>query len=265
MNQRQPGEVAAAPARPRMDPRIRERRVAVARDQGRRRLRVLLCAAGVVIAVVSAYGLTRSPLLDVDRIQLFGATHTTAADVVRAGGLADKPQLADIDPLDVVAGVEALPWVHHARVVRHWPAKVEVRVVERAPLATMASAPTGWALVDRTGRVLEVQPSKPSGLAVVVAPPAPAPGRYVTRSAAAGLAVVDALPASLSQLLETVTVAEDDTLVIGFKGVPTVYFGPAEQVRSKLVAVSTLVERANLEGAEAIDVRVPSAPVLTRP
>lgn len=259
------GELAPLGMRPRMDPRIRERRVAVQRDLGRRRLRMLLSGGGVVLAVASAYGVTRSPMLDVDRIRVSGATFTSTDDIARAGGLTGRPQLADVDPIEAVEAIERLPWVHHAEVVRHWPQTVAVRVVERAPLATMAAAGGGWALVDRTGRVLEVQPDKPTGFAVVVAPPVPAPGLQVAAPAAAGLAVVDALPASLSQLLETVTVAEDETLVIGLKGVPTVHFGPAEQVRPKLVAVSTLVERANLRGVAAIDVRVPSAPVLTRP
>jgi len=46
--------------------------------------------------------------------------------------------------------------------------------------------------------------------------------------------------------------------------VPTVQFGPAAQVRAKLVALSTLLTRANLKGVRAIDVRAPTAPVLTR-
>jgi hypothetical protein len=46
--------------------------------------------------------------------------------------------------------------------------------------------------------------------------------------------------------------------------VPTVKFGRAEQVRAKLVALSTLVARTDLKGVRAIDVRVPTAPVLTR-
>lgn len=258
------GEIAPA-ARPRMDPRIRERRVAVQRDLGRRRLRILLSGGGAVLAVASAYGATRSTMLDVDRIRVSGAIFTSRDDIARAGGLTGQPQLADVDPAKAVEAIERLPWVHQAQVVRHWPQTVAVRVVERAPLATMAAAGGGWALVDRSGRVLEVQPEKPPGMAVVVAQPVPAPGRHVAAPAAAGLAVVDALPASLSQLLETVTVSEDETLVIGLKDVPAVRFGPPEQVRPKLVAISTLLERANLKGVAAIDVRVPSAPVLTRP
>ena len=43
-----------------------------------------------------------------------------------------------------------------------------------------------------------------------------------------------------------------------------VLFGPAVQVAEKLQAVAIILARADLRGLRAIDVRVPSAPVLTR-
>ncbi len=45
---------------------------------------------------------------------------------------------------------------------------------------------------------------------------------------------------------------------------PIIHFGPPTQVRPKLVALTTLIARANLKGVKAIDVRVPTAPVLSR-
>ncbi len=238
--------------------------MAVRRDAGRRRLSWILVGAGAIAVVAGAYGATRSPLFDVDRVKITGAAFTPGAEIRRAGGLHDKPQIADVEPRVVVRALRRLPWVQDATLVRHWPSTVEIRIVEREPIATLAASGGGWALVDRTGRVLEVQPEAPPGLAVVEAPAAPSPGRQVAPEASAGLAVVDALPASLSQLLEKVTVAEDDSLALGLRGVPTVKFGRAEQVRAKLVALSTLVARTDLKGVRAIDVRVPTAPVLNR-
>lgn len=248
----------------RMDPRIRERRVAVKRDEGRRRLRVVLGLGSVVVAIGVAYGITRSALLDVDRVVVRGAASTTSADISRAGGLTGRPQLADLEPDEIALALERLPWVERASVERHWPSTVDVEIIERLPIATLAAEGGGWALVDRTGRVLAVQDADPQELAQVVAPAAPGPGRQVHPAAQAGLAVVEALPAALSQLLETVTVAEDETIVLGLKSTPTVTFGRAEQVRPKLVALSTLLARVDLRGVKGIDVRVPAAPVLRR-
>lgn len=248
----------------RMDPRIRERRVAVRRDEGRRRLRLLLAAGGVVLAIAIAYLVTRSPLLDVDRVDLRGAVNTTAADVERAAGLTGKPQLADLEPAVAVSKLERLPWVQEATVVRHWPGTVQVDLVERVPAATVPAAAGGWAVVDREGRVLATSAEPPPGLAQLAAPPAPTPGGEVTPDVQGALRVLDALPPSLSERVNGLTVNADGTIDVHAAGLPLIRFGPATQVRPKLVALATLVARTDLRGVESVDVRVPTAPVLTR-
>jgi cell division protein FtsQ len=255
---------AVAPGgRLRMDPRIRERRVAVRRDEGRRRLRLLAAGAGVIGAVAVAFGITRSPLLDVDEVRVRGAAMTSVEDLRRAGGLDRHPQLADVDPAVVARSVERLPWVQEARVVRHWPGDVEITLVERTPVATVPSAEGGWSLVDRTGRVLAQEPEVPAGLVQVAGPPAPPPGEQVADEVRASLAVLDALPPSLSTRVNGITLAEDGTIDVHAVDLPVVRFGPPSQVRPKLVALATLVARTDLRGVDAIDVRVPTAPVLT--
>lgn len=259
-----PIDDAITSGRLRMDPRIRERRVAVRRDEGRRRLRVLIAAAGVVGAIGFTYGITRSPLLDVDEVRVRGAAMTTVDDLRQAGGLADHPQLADVDPVAVARAVEALPWVQEAQVVRHWPGDVEITIVERTPVAAVPAAEGGWSLVDRTGRVLALQPEAPEGLVQLAGAAAPSPGKQVTGPVRASLAVLDALPPSLSDRVNGLTLAEDGTLAVHARDLPIVRFGPPTQVRPKLVALATLVARTDLRGVDAIDVRVPTAPVLTR-
>jgi cell division protein FtsQ len=255
--------VEQATPRLRMDPRIRERRVAVRRDEGRRRLRLLLIAGGVVLAIAVAFAVTRSPLLDVDRIDLRGATNTSAAEVAEAAGLTGKPQLADLDPELAVARIERLPWVQEATVIRHWPGTVEVDLVERVPAATVPAAAGGWAVVDRTGRVLAAAPEPGPGLVQVASVAAPAPGEEVAPDVQGALRVLDALPPSLSERVNGLTVAEDGTIEVHAVNLPIIHFGPPTQVRPKLVALATLVARTDLRGVDAIDVRVPTAPVLT--
>lgn len=247
-----------------MDPRIRDRRVAVLRDAGRRRLRLLLLALGVVAVVAIAFGLTRSPVFDVDEVRVLGATRTAAADIERAGGLAGGPQLADVEPAVVAERLARLPWVQEAKVVRHWPGTVEVTLVERTPLATVPAAAGGWAVVDDTGRVLETTPEPQPGMVQVNAAVAPAPGEQVSRSTLGALGVLDALPTSLIELVNGLTVYEDGVIDVHARGLPIIHFGPPTAVRSKLVALTTLVARTNLKGVKSIDVRVPTAPVLTR-
>lgn len=257
-------EAVAAGGRLRMDPRIRERRVAVRRDEGRRRLRVVLATTGAVGALCLAYGITRSPLLDLDEVRVVGAVNTDVDELRRAGGLDGRPQLADVDPVAVATRVERLAWVQEAHVVRHWPGDVEIAIVERTPVAAVPAAAGGWALVDRTGRVLQTGAEAPAGMVQVAGPPAPAPGASVDDDVRASLAVLDALPPSLSARVNGLTLGDDGTLALHAVDLPIIRFGPPTQVRPKLVALATLVARTNLRGVDAIDVRVPTAPVLTR-
>lgn len=248
-----------------IDPRIRERREAVRRDEGRRRLRFLIAAAGVVAVAALGYGVTRSPLLDVDTIRVRGAANTTPAAVAVAGGLDRHPQLTDFDAAAIAARIERLPWVARATVVRHWPGTVEVSILERTPVVAVPAGGGGWASVDATGRVVELTADPPPGMArIETATGAPAPGDRVDAATRGAVAVVQALPASLLTRVSTVRVVPEADIELVLDGGPLVRLGPPTELRSKLVALTTLVQRTNLRGVRVVDVRVPTAPVLTR-
>ncbi|MBW3555606.1 MAG: FtsQ-type POTRA domain-containing protein, partial [Actinobacteria bacterium] len=255
---------AAKPQRTEPHPRIRERRVAVRRDAGRRRLKILIAGSSAAAAVGLAYGATRSPLLDVDTVRVEGAVRTDP-DQARRAGLLDRRQLADIDPARAAARIEALPWVQRATVVRHWPGTVQVSLLERTPVAAVPAPAQRWALVDVTGRVLAHEPAPPVDMPTVdTTDPVPAPGERVTEPTRAAVAVLDRLPPALHGRVIGVRLGTDRELEVTLAGGPPVRFGPVRQVQPKLVALATLLDRTELRGVTAIDVRVPTAPVLTR-
>ena len=105
-----------------------------------RRLKAVL---GVICAVVWARVALRSPLLDVDRVQVVGAERVAVADVTRAAGSGPGTPLVDVDLGGARAGVAALPWVDEVRVTRHWPGTVRIVVTERHEVARCATATAG--------------------------------------------------------------------------------------------------------------------------
>jgi len=181
-----------------MDPRIRDRRIQVRRDEGRKRLRLLIAFGSCLIAAGAVVAALHSALLDVDHVRVAGAVETPAAQITAAAGLDHHRFLVDIDPSAVRARVGALPWVADVEVRRRWPGTVRIRVTERKALASLPAPGNRTALVDATGRVLALTDSAPAGtvrlegLAV-----APAPGEELDGPGRAALVVAAALPATV--------------------------------------------------------------------
>lgn len=255
-----------APAR--IDPRIRERRNAVARDRGRRRLRVLLAAAAVVsVLVVIDLGL-HSSLLSVSRIEVQGAGQEPVAAVTQAARLAEHQPLFGLDAAAVAARVEALPWIATARVERHWPHSIAVVVTERVPVAQLAEPAGRWALVDGSGRILAVTGARRPGLVQLsVRDPAGAPGTRLRPADTPALAVAAALPALPAPRLAQVTAVVPQgggAVTLSLVGGVAVVLGPPTELAAKLAALTTVLSQVDMSGVRTIDLRVPGQPALTR-
>ena len=151
----------------RIDPRMRARRVEVLRSAGRRRLNRIVAGLVVVVLAAAGYGLTRSPLLDVDAIEVAGSARTPHVVVAAASGLELGSQMSDADLGLAADGVEALPWVETASITRRWPSTITIEVTEREPVVAVRAISGQWLLADRHGRVVHETARTPEGLVLV--------------------------------------------------------------------------------------------------
>jgi cell division protein FtsQ len=255
---------AATRGRPPMDPRIRQRRAAVTRREGRRRLRMIVLAMAAIGLGVGAWMLLHSSLMSARVITVSGSTHTPAAEIEAAGGLGDRPPLISIDPGAVASRIERLPWVATAVVTRHWPDGVHVTVVERVPVAAMTEA-HGDALVDVHGRVLADVATPPPGLPTLVAPVAvPAPGSSLAPPALPALEVAAALPPAFRAQVQKV-VLDRAGLHLDLTSPITVTLGSTSQLRQKWEDVASILKGASLHPGDVIDVTAPGSPIVTGP
>ena len=256
----------------RIDPRIRARRITVARTQGRRRLQ-RLSEAGALTVVLLAFAVAlRTPLLDVDRVQVAGAGHTPSEAIRAAVGVERGTQLIDVDVADAAARVAALPGVDEATVSRRVGGTLEVVVTERVPVAQV-QAGTATLLVDAEGRLLGP---------VSVAPDAA--GLVALRGVEAVLAPGDHLPAAVEPALRVALALADRVpgavaalelrSAPGVAGAPeidarlaqggVVRFGDASQLDAKLLSLLTMLDQVDLRQLALLDLRLPGNPVLTR-
>ncbi len=246
-------------------PRVWQRRVAVLREQGHRRLRWIV--GGVVVLVVACVALLvlHTPLLALRNATVQGAQHTGSTAVLAAAGLLDHPPLIDVDPKSASARIEKLPWVAHAVVTRHWPDSVTITVTERRPLGSVARPGGGVAVVDASGHVLAWQSSAPPGL-VLVAPVTPGrPGTVLAGAARPALEVAAALPPALAGRVLQVAVNARDTVTLDLgRGISAV-LGSTTGLDAKLTAVASVLAGAHVSPPAVIDVTVPDEPTVGRP
>ena len=197
----------------------------VRRSRRRRLLRLArrggswLCAGLLVVALGAALAAGGRWLLTalrfaVERIEVAGQSQLSVDEVIAASGLAPGQNLFRLDARRAVAGVEALPMVRRAELVRALPNRVTLLVEERQPfvlvLAGGLHVPAGkffW--VDEQG-----VPLGPERRAVVLDVPlvsaagaddAAAAGRTPSERVAAGVALVRTLMRAQSPLLREIS------------------------------------------------------------
>ncbi len=126
-----------------IDPRLQERRQAVAEDKARHKFGRLL-KVWVVLAVLGiAVWVLLSPWLDVDRVDTAGIVSSGAHGVLADSRVVAGAPMVMIRSGEVEAALEADPYVADATVELHWPDRVVVNIEERSAVAWVETG-SGW-------------------------------------------------------------------------------------------------------------------------
>ncbi len=248
----------------RIDPRIRARRTAVMKEQGRRRLVIAGVVLGVAVLLVGGWFLVHTPLFSARSVSVTGNVHETEAEVVSQAGLASHPPLLDIDTGAAAARLEKLPWVRSASVHVSWPDGVHIAVTEETPTFTVSTAAGTWESLSNDGRVLEESATRPPGLLLLTVPQTPgAPGTVLSAKDSPGLQVASTLPASFVGQVTGVTVEPAGWVQLALTTPIVVDIGTATELTAKYEDVSSILAGASLHNGDVIDVSVPDAPTVT--
>ena len=248
-----------------VDPRLKQRRVAVQREAGRKRLGRLVVFAGAMLVVLLAYVVARSPLLDVDEVVYVGLEKTSLDAVFEAAGIERGVALIGLDREAASRRIEALPWVDTAIIERAWSGRVTVEITERVAIAAVMAAQDEWVLVDGSGRVLtgvvDVAPDIPkiSGVAA-----AGVPGTRLFADASTAILVAELLPSGLDGRVDGIYRDEIGELWVSLKSADRVQFGPDVDIAMKVVSMTSVMEELDARGQTLweLDVSVPTLPVV---
>ena len=247
-----------APDRVRINPRIRERRIEVQRQAGRRRLRVLLVVSSVLSIAGIAFLVVTSPMLDVDRMSVTGTQHVTAAQVRAATGVNLHDHLLFVDTAAAARRVEQLPWVAHASVHRDLPGTLKIAITEYTPVAYVRAA-SGVVLVAANGRVIARAPTPPQrSVEVRGVRQAPGVGAFLAPLDAAGVA--QRLPTALAQQVVAVDVSGDGLALVLTSG-SQIRLGDSSDLDAKAASAQAVLAHVGAAPFSYIDVSTPNRPV----
>ena len=248
-----------------MEPRLRQRRIEIRKAARRHRRRLIISVLVVALLIGLAAGALYSPLLQVRQVAVLGERHLSEADIVDASGLHRGDRLIDIDSTAVARRIGRLPWVRQVHVERRWPDGMAVRVIERAAVATVATASGGRLVIATGGRVAGVAGpfdqalpavSLPAGLKVRI-------GAVLPAKVADSVEMLGALPDDIVLQSTGTKVSAAGDLTLTLKPSGELWFGDAHQVRQKILSAETILGGSvALRNLKRLDVRIPSAPTV---
>ena len=235
--------------------RFRLRRIAVRREEGRRRLRwftVLgLGVAGIILVLV----LLTSPLLSVRKVEVEGVVYANPELVASIVDSIDGEPILTVDLDAAEEKLLMIPWVRQARVSMHLPSRVTIEVVERAPIAFFRSVDGFNRVIDRDGRVLDVIEGDPVDFTPIIGTgPNLSAGQNTEQPFLGAAELINALPSELRSRLLTVTVSPEGEVSLALTNDVEVLFGRPDDFQAKLVGVVNEIKRQGSRRYAIIDV-----------
>lgn len=252
-----------SPTEVEIDPRIAARRDAVENEKRRRRGRWWLGAMIVIALLVGAWFITRTPVLDVDRIEVRGAVATTTDEIIAASGIRPGEALLEVDGSAAAAHIRELPYVETASVVRKWDGLVTITVTERRPVAIAASSDGVAMLVDASGRVIGPQTGADGITTVLIGVEAGAPGSTIEGIGGA-LEVAALLTPGMRARVAGIATAPDGAINLALSPQGVVIMGPPTDLPAKVDSLRIVMGQVDQRDLATINVVNPSTPVVVR-
>lgn len=241
----------------RIEPRMRERRIAVKRARGRKRLKWAALATVVVVLAVAALAVLGSGLFAVERVRVEGAERTSEAELA--------PMIADLEGTPVLRvdsdriedDLESLPWVDDARVTTRFPNEATIELRERTVAAAFQGSDGVWRLIDDTGRVLTTAAEAPAGYLAITGEGFPdvEPGVFAPSGLQGAAQLARSLTPTMAARAASISVTPDGSdLRMTFTDGTEVRFGPATGLVQKLVRLETKLDDLGDERVNYLDV-----------
>jgi cell division protein FtsQ len=227
-------------------------------------MKAVLAVAGALVVAVGATVLLYSPLLSARHLVVTGEGAMPVSSIEAAARITTSTPLVDVSPGLDAARIERLPWVLSASVTRHWPDTVVIHLTRRVAVATMRDGAGGYAILDRTGRVIGTAPGAPAGLPLLLASSGvPAPGGYVDAAARSGLEVAGMIPPVLAGQVRSIGVSAGGSISLVLTSGVDATLGSPSDLEAKFESLASVLAGARPGPGQDVDVSVPGEPTVS--
>ena len=255
-----------------IEPRLRQRRIGVARAAGLRRLKWIAVVVAVLLVVVAGLAVLGSSLFSVEEVDVSGNVYTDPDALQEVVEDLDGTPVLLVDTGDAEARLEEIPWVEDARVRTHFPDRVTIEIREREPVSTVRGIDGLFRVLDQDGRVLDVIEGQPVAVILIAGPGTLdlGPGEFAPAGYASASSMVLKLTPSVRSRTEAMVVTEDGSdlrLYLARENGPPVEVrfgsaaGDSDQIE-KLVRLETRLEDLDDPTVTVIDVSTAEVTVL---
>ena len=232
-----------------------------------RRKRLRFPSLKVTLALVLAaallaggwFWLRGSSLVAVERVTVTGAGGPQAPAIRSTlTGLARDMTTLDVDREALRESVARFPVVKSVDVGTDFPHAMQIRVVQRRPVAVLAGASVPVAVAS-DGYLLPGE--KTAGLPVVAARLPYGTRRLTGGQALEQVRLLAVAPDHLLRRIRAVTVSSG-SFTVQMAGYPELRLGTSERLESKWAAASRILGDPAVAGASYVDLRVPERPAV---
>ena len=240
-----------------IDPRIANRRLAVAEQQARARVRRSM----VMLAVLAAGGglawFLLSPHMSVHDVVVHGAQRAAVDQILANGNVVPGRPIVAIRVGTIEEQLLADPWVESASVNVVFPSRVEINVHERTPIAWIW-LDDRWGLLADDGMLLNYS-ENPVPIRSLIRIPVEDPGLGTPvddEKVHGALQLIGAFPDNLARRSVAKVEGGELWMLVGYR---LVRIGRPVDIEAKAVSVLAMINTAH-DGV--IDVTAPSRPAL---
>ncbi len=245
------------------------------RSSGRIRFAIVAVLAVLSAGVIGAVVYVNSSEFGVTSIEVAGAEKASDEDIIAASLIEIDQNLLEVEPPKVAEQVEKVAWVDQASIDRKWNGSIVISVTERQAVAALES-PSGFVLVDNSGRQLEKVPNAPgSQIPVTGVKVSGVIGEEVSAEGLQATNFIGSISPKIRPMVRNIVVdsgrlvAELDVEQIeqGFAAADTsimANFGTNQELDEKMASLETVLERVDLTCVARIDLSSPSKPTVLR-